>query len=603
MARLTEAAGGNPLFLEELCEMLVDTGEAAPIDARRVPRPEGRPVALPVTLDALITSRLDLLPAAERLAIEIAAVEGTVFTREAVLALAPASVRGEVTPAIDGLVRRDLARPTTVEGAPALRFRHVLVRDAAYRGIAKVRRADAHERFARWLERASPERPEADETIGYHLEQACRYRSELGGAGAELRALGADAATRLERAARRARTRGDGPAAVRLLRRATAVLPDADVQRGRLLVELGATLVDDGRLGDAQAALDAAGGVAGAARDPALDARLAVERLVTDFQVDTAAVVARTAAATGALAAAFTRAADDEGLCRLAHLEAMVNWVEGQVAAAETSWARSADIARRLGNAVRLADVLSWIPSAALYGPMPVAEAIPRCEQVSAELQGSRRAEAEVLGPLAALFAMQGAFERARSLIARRAAVIAEVGFAMHSVGEWAAQVELLAGDPRAAEVHLRAGFERLDEIGERGFLATTAALLARALQDQGRDDEAFAFTEVCEQTASRDDLAAQIAWRGIRARILATRRQTAEAVALASEAVALAERTDLLSDHGDALLDLTQCLRAAGRSGDATETARAARALYHRKGNMVASDRAQAVLHELVPV
>src|SRR5207342_2294058 len=145
---------------------------------------------------------------------------------------------------------------------------------------------------------------------------------------------------------------------------------------------------------------------------------IAVERLVTDFQVDTAGVVARTGAATGSLAAAFTRAADDEGLCRLAYLEAMVSWVEGQVAAAETSWARSAELARRLGDAVRLVDVLTWIPSASLYGPTPVAEAIPRCERVFTELQGSRRAEAEVLGPLAALFAMQGAFERARTLIA-----------------------------------------------------------------------------------------------------------------------------------------------------------------------------------------
>ena len=66
---------------------------------------------------------------------------------------------------------------------------------------------------------------------------------------------------------------------------------------------------------------------------------------------------------------------------------------------------------------------------------------------------------------------------------------------------------------------------------------------------------------------------------------------------------MALAERTDLLSDHGDALLDLTECLRAAGRSGDATDAAREARTLYQRKGNIVASDRAQAVLHELVPV
>jgi tetratricopeptide (TPR) repeat protein len=197
---------------------------------------------------------------------------------------------------------------------------------------------------------------------------------------------------------------------------------------------------------------------------------------------------------------------------------------------------------------------------------------------------------------------MHGDAERARTLVARRDAVIAEVGFAMHAVGEWAAQVELLAGDPRSAEAHLRDGYARLQEIGERAFLATTAGLLARALHDQGRDEEALAFTGVCEETAAADDLAAQVAWRGSRARILAARGRAEEAVALAREAVALAERTDLVTDHGDALLDLTKALRALGRNVDAGDAARRAEALYRAKGNVVGSARARSVLAELVP-
>jgi ATP/maltotriose-dependent transcriptional regulator MalT len=162
--------------------------------------------------------------------------------------------------------------------------------------------------------------------------------------------------------------------------------------------------------------------------------------------------------------------------------------------------------------------------------------------------------------------------------------------------------VELLAGDPRAAEARLREGYMQLEAIGERAFLSTTAGLLARALHEQGRDEEALRFTITCEQTAASGDVAAQIAWRGSRARILAARGEAAEAVALAHEAVALAERTDLLSDHGDALLDLTEALRVHGRPVDAADAARRAESLYRTKGNTVTSERARTVLRDLLP-
>ena len=66
-------------------------------------------------------------------------------------------------------------------GDDGFRFAHILVREAAYGGIAKKLRAELHERFAAWLARASEGRPaEYEEILGYHLEQAYRYRAELG---------------------------------------------------------------------------------------------------------------------------------------------------------------------------------------------------------------------------------------------------------------------------------------------------------------------------------------------------------------------------------------------------------------------------------------
>jgi tetratricopeptide (TPR) repeat protein len=232
-----------------------------------------------------------------------------------------------------------------------------------------------------------------------------------------------------------------------------------------------------------------------------------------------------------------------------------------------------------------------------------VPEGIRRCEQLRAELHGSRQAEAEILGALAGLYAMSGEFGRARALVRESDTILAEVGFSIHAVAEWAALVEMLGDEPRAAEERLRAGYERLEEMGDRAFLATTAALLARALHDQGRDREALAFAEICQQTAAPADLVAQIAWRGSSARILAAQGEAERAQQLAREAVALAETTDLLCDHGDALIDLTEALRAAGCLEAATETARQALALYERKGNLVAAGRGRSLLHGLAPV
>ena len=502
--RLTAAAGGNPLFLEELCQMLAETTDTGAGPGSQV---DARSVELPATLDALITSRLDLLSDAERLAIETAAVEGPVFSREAVAALAPAALRDRVGSAIDGLVRRDFARPTTVDGVSALRFRHLVVRDVAYRGITKTRRADTHELFARWLEQAAPHRAERIELVGYHLEQAWHYRAELGGAADRLQELGATAAMWLERAAGRARNRGDGTAAITLLRRAVDVLPLGAAPRGRVLVQLGAALNDRGRLDDARGALDEATGIAASLDDAALEARIAVEELVLELQLDPTVAVGRATTTVDTAATAFSRAADDEGLTRLAYLCGLVSWFAGRAAAAEASWVRAAELARRRADVASLSDALRWLPSVALYGPMPVGEAIARCAEVLDELSGSRRAEADTLGPLAVLYAMHGDVERARAVVARRDAIVVQVGFTMHAVGEWAAQVELLAGDPRAATAYLREGYARLEEVGARAFLATTAGLLARALHAEGHDDEALTFSGVCEETAAPEDL------------------------------------------------------------------------------------------------
>ena len=149
--------------------------------------------------------------------LERGAVEGEVFHRGAVQALGPEET--QVTPRLAALVRRELIRPDTAQFAreDGFRFRHLLIRDAAYEALPKSSRAELHELFAGWLEQRGEELVELDEILGYHLEQAARYRRR---ARAAERTVAERAGVRLAAAGRRALWRGDVRAAAGLLERA-----------------------------------------------------------------------------------------------------------------------------------------------------------------------------------------------------------------------------------------------------------------------------------------------------------------------------------------------------------------------------------------------
>jgi class 3 adenylate cyclase len=199
--RIVRAAGGNPLFVEEIVVMAMDSdGE----------------VAMPPTLRALLTARLDQLAPGERRVLECAAVEGEVVHRGAAQALA-----GEegVTPRLAALVRKGLIGPdlALLAGEDGFRFRHLLIRDAAYEALTKSSRAELHGRLAGWLEEYGKDLVELDEVLGYHLEQAALYKAELGQPDA---ALSERAGQHLAAAGQRALWRLDERAAATLLERA-----------------------------------------------------------------------------------------------------------------------------------------------------------------------------------------------------------------------------------------------------------------------------------------------------------------------------------------------------------------------------------------------
>jgi class 3 adenylate cyclase/tetratricopeptide (TPR) repeat protein len=593
-SRLLAAAEGNPLFLEQTVAMRAEmAGEAEPVIAP--------------TIQAVVTARIDRLPVVERSLLEAASIEGRTFHRGALIDLLGDEHRPELDSNLTALARRELVGPTRpdFEEEQAFRFSHILIRDAAYALMPKQRRAELHERHARWLERRSDRGlGENAELTGYHLEQAFAYRVEVEPAATRSHSqLAADGGRHLGTAGRAALARDDLPAAIRLLERAVALLPPHDPERAALFPELGMALTEAGELRKAERVLDAAVEEAASRGDSRAEAHAVVVRLFGRLQVDTESSTREVRERFESLLEVFGDSRDDLGLDRLWRLRALVHWIEARSGEAEAAWREATEHARRAADHRGWADSLLWLASSACYGPTPVEDGIARCEAIRAQLRGDRLSQAAVLDSLAGLRAMGGEFETARRLLAERNAVLAELGRTMHSaVSHYEAFVALASGDASGAQDVLQAGYERLEEMGEKALLATTAVMLARAVREQGRLDDAWAYTRVAEDNAGSDDLSAQIGWRSERARVLASRGSVDEATRMSAEAVRLAERTDWLSEHADALLAHAEVLQAAGESRAAGRALREAVALYERKGNTIGVQRAQSLPGVRVP-
>ena len=587
-AKIVRAAGGNPLFLEEMTAM---AGEA------------GGEVGVPPTLQALLAARLDRLDPAERRVIERGAVEGEVFHRGGVQALA--LEESQITPRLASLVRKGLIRPDKPQlvGEDGFRFRHLLIRDAAYAGVPKATRADLHQRFAAWLESRGTDVVELDELLGYHLEQAYHYQVDLRSIQADAQHLASRASQLLESAGRRALARSDLAAAINLLKRSADLLDD-DARRAALLSDLGAAQMEAGNLAEAEAILAEAGQLAHSAEDERAESRVLVQqqflellRLAEEGTEEAAQVVER-------VIPVFERHDDHHGLCRARRLQGTLHWIEARAAAAAEAWQQAAGHARQAGNENERNEILCWVGSSMLFGPAPVSEGIRRCERMRAEFAGNLAPEAEMLRSLAGLHAMEGRFDLARSLLANSDHIFEELGQTLNSaISHAVAIVELLAGDPAAAERSLRSGYEALEEMGERAYLSTTAAYLAQAIFAQGRHEEAEQLTELSGQLSASCDLATQVMLRGLRARILVGRGETGSAERLAQEAVALAERSDFLNHRADTLMDLAQVLQEGHRVDESAQATAQALALYEEKGNVAGAAKARGSLATLAQV
>jgi predicted ATPase/class 3 adenylate cyclase len=600
-ARIGAACEGNPLFAEELLAMLIDDGLLRREQGRWTLGELKGALPVPPTIQALIGARLDRLPEAERALLTRVSVEGHVFHREAMRELAPAALATDVDRSLTALIRRDMIRPDRSSFAEdeAFRFRHILIRDAAYRSLPKETRAQLHERYADWLERAAGERVhELEEIVGYHLEQAHRFLGELGHGANGTAELAERASKWLESAGRRALRRSDRPAAVRLLERAVALASGDQARRAALLPELGAALIEAGRLADAEVALADAISAAEDTADARAEGRALIEQEVLRLHLGESEGTAEASAVVERVIPVFEAAGDDQGLCSALRLRAWHYWIEARAEAAESAWEEAAEHARRGGLEHERVDILGWIASSQLFGPRPAPAAIERCEAIRSEVGDNLLAVATILEPLAGLHAMEGRFDEARSLLATSDAAFEELGLSLNSaVSHHTAMVELLAGDPVAAERCLRKGFDALEGMGDRALLSTTAAFLGQALLAQDREDEAERYADLSAELTAEDDVLTRALWRGVKASLLARRGGLPEAERMARQAVALADRTDFLNHRAEALVVLGTVLGAQAREEDARAALAAALDLYERKGNLVTAGQVRAAL------
>ena len=575
--RIVEASGGNPLFVEEMLLMLQERDGT------------GADVEIPPTIRALLQARLELLGDDERAVLERGAVEGQVFHRAPVANLAPARLRRELDVHLANLVRRELIRPVrpTMRGDSAYRFRHILIRDAAYDSLAKEARAELHEGLALWLDEHA-RLVEHDEIVGYHLEQAVRYRHDL---GHDDGGLARRAAERLANAGSGALGRSDIEGGTNLLARAVALYRAGDGERLRLLPELGLAFREIGRYSDMAACAEELGAAATErwqAHAVLLRARYASTTGATSLEEARAAIIAARET--------FERLGEDAAVARAFEFEAAAEWNSCHAAAAAALYRRALPFAERAGNRRVVTTSIGRLAGAYALGPTPVAEAEAQLRKLLEVARGNIVAEAGVYRGLGRVAAMRGDFEVARELFQPGREPLKEAGLTVPyaAAAHGAADIEELAGNlPEAADL-LHDAFEQLDGLGEHAFASTQAALLARVLLRLGRDAEAAGWVARARELSPRRD-ATTLATADYVDALLASRRGEHErALHLARRAVEQADATDFWGVRGHAHEALAEVLSGAGDVDAARVAQRRAVEIYKAKGVRVESERAR---------
>jgi DNA-binding SARP family transcriptional activator len=582
--RIVAAAEGNPLFVEEMLALALEDGDQA------------AELVVPPTIQALLSARLDRLVEEDRAGIEYASVQGKVFYEDAVVELA----QGEFSAvsALRSLLHKDLIRSDRPSlGGRTYRFRHLLIRDAAYESIPKEARSELHEGFGRWLMHAAGDRStEYEEIVGYHLEQAYRYRAELGPADDAARALAREAAERLGAAGRRAFARSDAPAALNLMRRAVSLLDPDDPLRVDLIPNVRTVQGWKPELEWADKVLEEAI----AAGDLRLAAHARVQQGLLHLFTAEAVQAQELIGIAEETIPVFEELDDELGLARAWRLIAQAQYLARRAGLSTEASQRALDHVRRARNQFEQREITEWLAVTLALGPTPAPEAARQCERLLGEIPEDSVLEAILSGALWYLSAIQEPSDAPTLVDRGRQGVHEARGELIWLFPASLAWIALFRSEPSSAEHELRPVYDQLRSIGEKSHFSSVATVLAQAVYAQGRYDEAEKLALEAEEASRPNDVHSQIIWRATMAKILARRDEFEAAEQLARDAVAFAERSDFLHSHADACLDLAEVLRLGGRRDEAADEIRVAISLHEQKGNTLGAAQARAMLEEL---
>ncbi|WP_081293082.1 hypothetical protein, partial [Mycobacterium colombiense] len=573
---LASVTGGNPFFLIEALRHVDESGGVWDQST------------LPQGVREAVSRRLSRLPAETNKALAAAAVVGSRFALELVEQVVGSDL-------VDAFDEARQAGIVIEEPGGYYRFNHAIVRQSLLAELASVRRMRLHQRIAATLENLPGANDELLAELAHHYFE-CAWAGNAAKAVLYCRRAADQAMARLAY---------EGAAdlyhqALHALEEIDDELPDRDEQTAELLIARCEALLAAGDVASA------AGAVSQLQLATVDSARLAAWATCFDGQLSMLVHPERLDEVEAALGAAAAKLAelDDAAGEAMAHTvrAACLNRL-GRIGDCEVALDDALTAARRAREHRRVNAVLAGAPLAALWGPNPVPRAGGRCLDVVRLLRittDSPAVEATSTRCQAVLEAFRGRAAAARRMIESARRTVTELGLrhALLEVEQSAGIVELIVDDPAAAEPHLRKAYNGFRRMGLDADTAETAALLGRGCLALDRDDEARELCAESERLAGHA-LKASIAWRTLRAHLLARDNDYDAARRVASEAVALAERTDALVDHGDACFTLATVLGAAGDAAGARAAAQQAVDLYERKGAATLADMARAVLGE----
>jgi class 3 adenylate cyclase len=592
------AAEGNPLYIEELLAMLIDDGLLAMAEDgvwRASPNVEDVPI--PPSISLLLAARLERLAPAERQVAERASVVGRVFEQAAVVELSGDEARPGVPAMLLALVRKELVRPERgdmLTRGLAFKFRHVLIRDAAYEALPKAERATLHVQVADWLIRVAGDRlAEVEEIVGYHLARGHDYRAEFGETGPDVDRLAARASHHLAAAGIRADERRDAGTCVTLLRRAIALNRAPTAETEELRLRLAGALFESGALREAVTLDEEVRAWAVASGSDVLHARATMAAIRHRPAIgDPAPASEAYATLLEEAAEVIARIGDPRAAGMYWRIVATHHWNAGRYLESRTANQRALPLAELAGDPTGVQELLQSELVELASGPTPLDAVLERTRELLGHPGLNRMMHAQILASQGLVEGMLGVAEGRDHLTAAIAA--------LHDLGR---RVDA------ASVVWYRSWLERLDGNFEReaAFLRDTLvddephlapfynAGLALALAKLGRFDEAsgaLALTgnDAWYRTKRLHALA------GARLDVAGGRMDTALRAAdalereVAGETFALGARSELLVETG---------VIAALAGDDGTAARRAAMALEtaERKGNVALAAKARALL------